>query len=314
MPSSKKSYSLLPNKDTATKYDAWILLFSGLIIFFSTTSLLINRFIYHYPSNNYFPDNTIYFGVTLFLFYLGSTLLFGPRSKLTAFGIELLYFFFLMCLIAFATNAVQLTPFSPIDKYIVTFEESLHINMEAILFWTNQHPNLSTLLNFTYDTLTKQMGFIPLFIIALVRIVLLREYYFLMLFTTLVGFLFYYFFPTTAPASVIKSPYFSSYQMATGIKFNQIHQFIPPTTIEGGLIALPSFHCIWALLCVYLVKDWRIFFYMLLILNSILIVSCVLTGWHYPIDILAGILLTGFAYWLLLWAKKSKFLFEHDNL
>ncbi|HGH3054753.1 TPA: phosphatase PAP2 family protein, partial [Legionella pneumophila] len=74
---------------------------------------------------------------------------------------------------------------------------------------------------------------------------------------------------------------------------------IQPTTIEGGLIALPSFHTIWAILCVYLIKDWFIPCLLLSIINVLLILSCVLLGWHYPIDILAAIILVGLSYYLL---------------
>jgi membrane-associated phospholipid phosphatase len=210
-----------------------------------------------------------------------------------------------MCLIALATNAVQLTPFSPIDMYIVRFESKLNINMVRILEWTNTYPGFKDLLNVIYNSIHYQMSIIPLVIIVSGRFYLLREYYFLLLVTAIIGFAFYYFFPTTAPASIISSSLFSPEQTATGYKFNQIHNHINPTTKEGGLIALPSFHTIWAIFCVYLLKEWMIPCIILLVINVLLITSCVLLGWHYPIDILGGLILAAGGYYLLSLTKSK---------
>jgi membrane-associated phospholipid phosphatase len=149
------------------------------------------------------------------------------------------------------------------------------------------------------------MCYLPLLFIFIDQFELLREYYFLLLVTTLIGFIIYYFFPTTAPASVMKGAYFSSEQLATGLKFHEIHSGIPPSTNLGGLIAFPSYHCIWALCCLYLLKDHPIPFFILLVLNSIILISCFMIGWHYLADVIGGVLVTYIAYTLLQYVKKS---------
>lgn len=280
-------------------------LLSSLILSLSFCALLINYYGYNFPGNNYFPENTHLLALIILIIYLGLVLTFGKKSRESNSGKELLYFFAVMSLIAFATNAVQLTPFHPIDVHIVKLESKLNINMIGIVTWTNKYPLFKKILELIYDSLPYQMSIIPLLIIASGRFYLLREYYFLLLVSTLIGFLFYYFFPTTAPASMFSSPLFSSEQIATGFKFNQIHNHINPTTIEGGLIALPSFHTVWAILCVYLLKEWMIPFVILLTINIFLIGSCVLLGWHYPIDLLGGLLLAGFSYYLLIVAQSK---------
>jgi membrane-associated phospholipid phosphatase len=276
-----------------------LLLLSTLIAILSLTALLINFFIYQYPANNYFADETVHIGCSFVLFYLGLLVLVGKNDKSTHKARELIYYYAVMCLIAFATNAVQLTPFAPIDTKIVEFEALVHINLGDILAWTHKHPNLDVLLRLIYDSLPYQMFFVPVFVLVMGRFQVLREYYFLLLLTTLLGFSFYYFYPTSAPASVINSPFFNTNQIATGLKFNQIRNHIHPSTAEGGLISLPSFHCIWALLCVYLLKEWLILCIILFLINIILIASCVLIGWHYPSDILAGFLLVALGYYFL---------------
>jgi hypothetical protein len=276
-----------------------ILLFSGLILFLSFFIFLINDFVYQFPGNNFFPEHVPAIALLLIFFNMGLALCFPQHSKFCLIGRELFYFFCVMCLIAFATNAIQLTPFPPIDPLIVTWEMKIHLNMNTIVGWTNSHPEFKQLLRLIYDYLTYQMSLIPLLIIFTCRVHLLREYYFLLLSTLLIGFGFYYFFPTTAPASIMDSSLFSWDQIATGLKFQQIHEHIQPTTNEGGLIALPSFHAIWAILCVNLLKEWKFLCFLLSLINLLLISSCVLLGWHYLTDILGSIVVLLISYYLM---------------
>ncbi|QMT60193.1 phosphatase PAP2 family protein [Legionella sp. PC997] len=276
-----------------------IIFLSGLVLVLSSIVFLINHFFYKYPGNNFFPEGIPFLALLLILLNLGLILCFPKDNKIRQVGRELIYFFSVMCFIAIATNAVQYTPFPIIDPFINTLEEHMNIHMEAILAWTHDHPQFKYVLGVIYDSLTYQMSILPLLIIATCRFHLIREYYFYLLSTVLIGFGFYYFFPTTAPASIINSPYFSPEQIDTGLKFRQIHHYINPTTNEGGLIALPSFHAIWAILCVNLLREWPIPCFLLFITNLFLIASCVLLGWHYLIDIIGGFIVLLLCYFLL---------------
>jgi len=283
-----------------------ILLLTGTILFLSCIILLINHFIFKFSGNNYIPENTLPAILLLIISNIGLYLCFKKNSKICQSGREVLYFFTVMLVIAFATNAVQLTPFSTIDSQIISFETLIHLNMSTILKWTAEHPHLQIFLAKIYDSLPYQMSLLPILAIISGRFYLLREYYFLLLCTTIFGFGFYYFFPTTAPASIINSPLFASNQIATGLKFNQIHQHIMPTTNEGGLIALPSFHVIWGLLCVNLLKEWSILYILLLSINIFLIASCVLLGWHYCTDIAGSLIVLLLSYYFLVTYKSYR--------
>ncbi|MGC1182482.1 phosphatase PAP2 family protein [Legionella sp.] len=276
-----------------------IKLLSGFILLLCCFIFLINNFIYQFPGNNFFPENIPLMAVLLILVNLGLRLSFTKGSNLCLIGKELLYFFSVMVIIALATNAVQLTPFPTIDHEIVALEKQVHVNISEIVNWTNNQPLFKNLLRVIYDTLPYQMSILPLMVIFTCRFYLLREYYFLLLSTTLFGFGFYYFFPTTAPASVIDPTLFSVDQIATGLKFSQIHHYIEPTTNDGGLIALPSFHAIWAILCVNLLREWIIPCIILAVINVFLIASCVLLGWHYCTDLVGSIIVLLISYYFL---------------
>ena len=263
-------------------------LFTVLII--SGLALSVNHLTYQYLGNNYFPSSALLFATTLPLMYAGFYLQYGVNSKITRMTQEILCFFMVMAVMILATNAVQYTPFTPIDKQLIAWDSFLPFDVKSLMDWTYAHPLIKTYFETIYQSLTYQMTYLPLLFIILGRTTLVREYYCLLLITALLGFCFYYFFPTTAPASIIESPHFSDSQHATGLKFNQIHQHIKPTTYEGGMISFPSFHIIWAWLCVYLLRHWPVAFVLMLLMNLSLSLSCVMLGWHYPIDALGSII------------------------
>jgi membrane-associated phospholipid phosphatase len=271
---------------------------AGLMVILSLAAFLINYLVYHYSGNDFFPEKVYLLALTILLIHAGLVLLFGANSKAVDFGVELLCFFCIMWVITLATNAIQLTPFSPIDKHILSVERYCHINSMAIVAWAQQHPFLQKILGFSYDTLPLQMSCLPLLLLIMRRFERLREYYFLLLCTALIGFAIYYFFPTTAPASMLQSDLFTEEQRATGLKFYQIHRHLTPTTNEGGLIAFPSFHTIWALLCVYLLREWKLICALLFIFNLGIICSCVVLGWHYVADVVAAFVVLAVSYYL----------------
>lgn len=272
---------------------------AALILCLSTSALLYNFFFTHFPGNNYFPQHSTAFFCLLVLIYWGMLLQFGRANRYTKQVKELQYFFLMMSCISLASNAVQYTPYPLIDTHIIAWEQKiLPVTLEKLMAWAYAQPNLLKILRLSYNALPYFMLFTPLGLIAFNHIQRVREYYCLMLVSTLIGFSCYYFFPTAGPASCIASDYFTLMQKATFLKFNQIHQSIPPTTIEGGMIALPSFHVIWAWLCLFLLRSWPIIFILIAPIMLSLMFACVLLGWHYPSDILASLVVIGVSHWM----------------
>lgn len=267
-----------------------LLILGTLTIFLALVILVINFFIFKFSGNNYLPPDAILIFIPLLLIMLGSNLLLSKNNKIFEGSKELLYYFLIMAIIAVATNAIQYTPFSPIDHQLIALEATYGIHIAEIFLWTLQYPFLIKLLNCVYNTLPYQMALCPILVIFFKNnsTVYLREYYFLLFITTLLGFSIYYFYPTVGPASSVKGVNFFQEQYATGIKFTEIHQHLTPSTNLGGLIAFPSFHVIWAWLCLYLVRSFRILFGLLFVVNLSLVASCVLLGWHYLVDILGS--------------------------
>ena len=266
-------------------------LISGiLILLFSMSAFLINDLFFHYQGNNYLPEGAYTAGFSLILILVGVRIYLDKTHYLSELTQSVLSLYLVMSAIGLLTNAVQFTPYLPVDKFLIDIDLFLGIDMPSIIKWTISHPWLQYVLVQIYDSLPFQMAFLPLMVAVFGKFNILREYFCLMLVSALIGFVFYYFFPTTAPASNIMSPYFSHLQHATGLKFSEIHNYLVPSTIEGGMIALPSFHTIWAWLCIYLVRPWFWVLVIVLSINLLLMISCVLLGWHYFIDLIGSLI------------------------
>lgn len=269
------------------------------LLLFSLLLFLINGLYFHFPGNLYIPDAGLSAGLILILIRLGLRLTLPKDHPFTQWMKAIGAFYLVMFLIALTSTAIQFTPFPPIDKKLLTIEAYLSLELPPLLAWTADHPYFKFLLGLSYDVLAYEIAFLPLIIAAMKQYSRFYNYLNLMLGTALLGFFFYYFFPTTAPASNLSSPYFTTAQYATGIKFMEIHQHLQPSTMEGGLIAMPSFHTIWAFLCSYLAWENRLLFALSFILNGLIISSCVLLGWHYFIDILGSLIILSMAYFFL---------------
>ena len=259
------------------------------IFFLCIVAFIYNQLVTHYLGIDYSPPNTFIVGVLLLLMSRGFNIIFGKNSKVTMMQHDVMLLYLVMSIIALATNAVQYTPFAPIDQTLINWQDGLIWDNLALLNWITQYPQLHQLLCFIYDSLTTQMTILPLCLILSGKTKLFREYCILLLLTCLLGFSFYYFFPTIAPASMLNNVYFTPEQHATGIKFHQIHQGAMPTTSDGGLIAFPSFHVIWAWLCVRITREWPRLYLGMTLFNLVLCFACVVLGWHYPIDVIGSL-------------------------
>ena len=261
-----------------------------LIVLFSIAILLVNQLFFQYKGNNYLPEGVYAAGFSLVLTLVGVRTFLEKDHYIRELTQTILSLYLVMCVIALLTNAVQFTPFTPIDNYLIDIDHLFRIDVSSIVPWTQKYPWFQYVLVQIYDSLPFQMAILPILVGISGKFHILREYFCLMLVSALIGFVFYYFFPTTAPASNFISSDFSILQHATGLKFSEIHNHLVPSTIEGGMIALPSFHTIWAWFCLYLVRHWFWVFAIVLPVNLLLVLSCVLLGWHYMIDIAGAVI------------------------
>ena len=262
---------------------------AALLIIIASISYINNIFFLHYSGYNYFPPHVFFVGIILCLILFGCVLLFGTQHYFSLVARELLLFYFMLALITYITTAAQYTPFKPIDNYLIKIDQYFNFNLLSAMLWTKKHDYCYKILNWAYNSLALQMLCLPLFIIITGNWQKIHRHYFLMLISACIGFVIYYFFPTTAPASNFTDLIFNNIQHSTGVRFTAVHHNLPLSMFDVGLVSLPSFHAIWSCLSIYLIKDNILLSIIFIPINILLIISCVLLGWHYLIDIIVSI-------------------------
>lgn len=259
--------------------------------------LLINTFVTKYSGMNYFPTQWLYLapfalGLALYAIHV------RDHSPHLAYVIKILAFYFLITLVVgIYDTGIQYAPFPRIDTLLVNADQHLNFNTVALIDWTSAHKFIKKCLGYSYDSLYLQLPLLLPFLAILKEKKSVNYFLVAIVISTIIGGMMYYFFPTGGPASVLHSRHFITEEHATYTKFFAVHHHIPLSHYKmglmsaGGLIAFPSFHVVWAVLLSYLCINRKWLFYPVALLNLVMIASTLLLGWHYLIDVIAGVLL-----------------------
>jgi len=297
----KKTFSLLRQfyQQYSASSDRIFLFLILITLTLGSACLFGNTYFFHYPTILLFsPIVTTSQWIQAGLALLFSAIFFGyslfireesPWASTFLWGIGA---FTLVCLSNIViVNGIQSTPFQPIDAWLLQLDRLCGIHTSKMLAWLQAHSSIHDFFNSVYDGLVIELLGIPLILTSLNAKKSLTVFYLAFLVSTILGCLIYYFFPTMAPSGVVHSPYFLSSQQHTSLRFLEIHHFVQPSVSDGGLVAFPSFHVIWAVLLTYACRSNNYFFYFMVIYNTLLIISTVVLGWHYLADVVGGIVI-----------------------
>ena len=201
-----------------------------------------------------------------------------------------LYVLVLAALDAMVTG-MQFTPFPPFDLALQRWDRALGFDTVAFLHWTAARPRSARVLELCYESTSIQLMLAPLAAGIAQDRRRMRVFLYAVVYSALIGCLFYYLFPSSGPATVYASPDFLYIQRFTSMKFYQVHHCQKLTTMDGGMCAFPSFHVAWSVSLSYSALPYKRLFYPVSALNVLAMVSTVLLGWHYLVDVPAGIVL-----------------------
>lgn len=274
-----------------TREDRWLTAWLALTVLVSSALIAVNAATSRFTGIGYFPRE-----LTPLIFAALSAVITGlwireaePRKAFVL--VDAGYYALVMIASAALVTGIQYTPFAPIDAALARWDAALGYDTVAVLSWIAAHPVLRFVLNRLYESTDLLLALAPLPALLRGDRRVMRVYLHAVVYTFLAGSLFYYFRPSSGPASVFASPDFLPVQRATYLKYQQVHSFRPVTTILGGMIAFPSFHVAWSVLVAYAALPYRNLFRAAAVWNALVILSTVLLGWHYAVDVPAGMLL-----------------------
>ncbi len=280
-----------------SREDRWLASWLLAALLIAACLFAVNSFFFRYTGISYFPRECWWLAFVALDFAI-----FGhwvrDRSPYASFAAAGLAFYALTAAVmGVLTTGIQYSPFPRIDLALARFDARLGWDTVAVLRWVAERPSLRAFLNLCYNSTELQLVLAPVVAVYAHDRRRLRVLLYATVYSSITGSLFYYFFPSSGPAGVFSSPDFLQVQRLTHMKFEQVHSFLPVTTLLGGLIAFPSFHVAWSVLATYASLPVKNIFWALVALNTMVIASTVILGWHYIVDVPAGVFLALSCLW-----------------
>ncbi len=182
-----------------------------------------------------------------------------------------------------------------IDRYLAAIDATLGVSAGAWVVWTAQHPWFDLAMRLTYSSVFPQI----ILVVAVLGFAGDKQ---LDLFVTrfmLAGLItcgVCAFFPAQGSCVYFGLPTPGHYVNV----LSEMHRIrMGLTTISWkdieGIVTFPSFHTVWAVLLIVAFRGWRLLFWPIAVLNSLVLLSCVTTGMHYFTDVLGGLAVTALA-------------------
>lgn len=284
-----KKHKLLIQRqsDNTIVIDKFFLFFFNWTSLLTFISFLLNYLHYHYRGLNFIQAQFMFTLISYSSLNLYICHLIPQLHRFKGFFTDFLLLALMFLSMQALTVGIQFTPFAPIDHLIYQIEP---LPLTKIIAWTHLFPKLTDGLEKIYQSLTIGLFNLPFLMLFLSPREKIHEWIKFLLVSACLGFTFYYVFPSCGPASIFQDlSIFKQYQLDNFIKFQQIHQGLTPSTANGGLIALPSYHVIWAWAITRCFQNTYLPLFALAWLWFIgICCSCVMLGWHYSVDIIAS--------------------------
>jgi PAP2 superfamily len=221
--------------------------------------------------------------ISLFYFYTGRD---SRIMGFAHFGAQLLSLYALMMLLSYLAVS---TDAPLVDGTLDAIDKSLGLDWVAWTQWVAAHPNFRWGLSIAYDSLPVQALFCYIYNVHTQSMWRNSEIWWITFISLLVTIGGSAVFPASNPYvyyGLEGTDHFLHMKHFLGLRDGTMHAI---SFVDAqGLIQLPSFHTILAIMLTYNLRDNRWFFGTAAVLNTALILSCPSEGSHYFVDLLAG--------------------------
>ncbi|MGC2163720.1 MAG: phosphatase PAP2 family protein [Silvibacterium sp.] len=180
------------------------------------------------------------------------------------------------------------------DAHFARIDHLLGVNVLVIKIWASHHW-LGKLINKTYPLLLLLLWAASLMPALTGNLDRAREFVVANLVAIAVGIPLFGLLPAVGPWSIYH------FAPSAAQAYCQAQLFtlrLPgPYLFLGapGVVCFPSFHVIWAIVCAFVLWDFRLLRIPVTMLSFMIILATMTTGWHYFSDVLGGVVVAGIA-------------------
>lgn len=175
-----------------------------------------------------------------------------------------------------------------IDKTLAAWDHMLGFDWPAVYLWIKQRPQLNLAFAIAYASVLFQISVVIIYLAFTRRKTQLAEFNVALILTYLITSVISVYCPAAGPAKYYQAVVHADVSMLSHFEplRNGILRFFD-LRVAQGLVSIPSFHAIMAILLTYAMRRTRIF-PAFLALNLLVIASTPTQGEHYLVDLIAG--------------------------
>jgi hypothetical protein len=171
-------------------------------------------------------------------------------------------------------------------------DEHLWINIPAIMTFTGNHPLLLSVLTFSYYWMLHPLLLSAIFLPACTgKRHASQQFVLANAFAFVLAIPFMLLLPAIGPWTAW---HFAPNPLQLACE-SSIHSLrlggISSGDSFGGVICFPSFHVFWAVISAHALRQFRLLRYPAILVAGFITLSTMSTGWHYGVDVIAGLVL-----------------------
>ena len=196
--------------------------------------------------------------------------------------------------------AIAAIGFPLADHWLISLDSATGMCTTDFFEWANNNPSIRNALQLAYDSLIFQTAGIIMVLGLTNDRQPLESFVLQFMLATLVSAVVFVVVPADCPVG----GYCIDPTPAQARFLEDFHSMRTGTRTlctwrdAEGLITFPSFHTTWALLLAWSLRRRWYLFLPALFLNLAVVLSTLTTGWHYIVDVVGGVAVTGIAIWL----------------
>jgi len=178
------------------------------------------------------------------------------------------------------------------DSLWRSLDEHIGFNIPAIMAFARNHPVINSVFSYSYAFALHPLTFCAILLPPVLgqkgpaqRFVLANAFSFVLALPLMV------FLPAVGPWSGWGFPPDRLQQSCQATIYALRHGSLLIKDSFGGIVCMPSFHVFWAVISAHALARIRFLRYPAVIAAGLITVSTMTTGWHYGVDVIAGLLM-----------------------